>query len=49
MPLMDKGIELIATWSERMVENSLEMAELENTSPHDAEKWVILPIISPNL
>ncbi|CAN1124259.1 Rab3 GTPase-activating protein catalytic subunit [Linum perenne] len=44
-----KGVELIATWSERMVENSLEMAELENTSPHDAEKWVILPIISPNL
>ncbi|XP_021604307.1 rab3 GTPase-activating protein catalytic subunit isoform X2 [Manihot esculenta] len=44
-----KGIELIATWSEKMVESSLEMAELENASPHDAEKWMILAILSPNL
>ncbi|XP_015579317.1 rab3 GTPase-activating protein catalytic subunit isoform X2 [Ricinus communis] len=44
-----KGLELIATWSEKMVESSLEMAEIENASPHDAEKWMILPILSPNL
>ncbi|CAK7330473.1 unnamed protein product [Dovyalis caffra] len=44
-----KGLELTATWSEKMVESSLEMAELENASPHEAEKWMILPILSPNL
>ncbi|KDP45778.1 hypothetical protein JCGZ_17385 [Jatropha curcas] len=44
-----KGFELIATWSEKMVESSLEMAELENASPHDAENWMIRPILSPNL
>ncbi|XP_021642328.2 uncharacterized protein LOC110636792 isoform X2 [Hevea brasiliensis] len=43
-----KGFELIATWPEKMVESSLEMAELENASPHEAEKWMILPILSPN-
>ncbi|XP_027930589.1 rab3 GTPase-activating protein catalytic subunit isoform X2 [Vigna unguiculata] len=36
-----KGFELIAIWSEKMVENSMEMAELENASPHEAEKWLI--------
>ncbi|XP_058787815.1 uncharacterized protein LOC131662133 isoform X4 [Vicia villosa] len=36
-----KGFELIATWSEKMVESSMEMAELENASPHEAEKWSI--------
>jgi hypothetical protein len=25
------------------------MAELENASPHEAEKWMILPFLSPNL
>ncbi|KAJ8769810.1 hypothetical protein K2173_007670 [Erythroxylum novogranatense] len=44
-----KGFELTAMWSEKVVENALEMAELENTSPHEAEKWMILPILSPNL
>lgn len=44
-----KGFELIAIWSEKMVESSLEMAELENDSPHDAEKWIIFPIFSPSL
>ncbi|KAL5170204.1 Rab3 GTPase-activating protein catalytic subunit [Glycine soja] len=33
-----KGFELIAIWSEKMVESSMEMAELENASPHEAEK-----------
>ncbi|KAK2643403.1 hypothetical protein Ddye_025166 [Dipteronia dyeriana] len=41
-----KGFGLIAIWSEKMVESSLEMAELENSSPHDAEKWILLPNIS---
>ncbi|KAL2333006.1 hypothetical protein Fmac_014219 [Flemingia macrophylla] len=36
-----KGFELIAIWSEKMIQNSMEMAELENASPHDAEKWLI--------
>jgi hypothetical protein len=43
------GLELTATWSEKTVESSLEMAELENASPHEAEKWMILPFLSPNL
>ncbi|XP_060667833.1 uncharacterized protein LOC107411504 isoform X2 [Ziziphus jujuba] len=44
-----KGFELVATWSEKMVESSLEMAELENASPHEAEKWMLYPKFSPNL
>ncbi|CAI8596976.1 unnamed protein product [Vicia faba] len=36
-----KDFELTATWSEKMVESSMEMAELENASPHEAEKWSI--------
>ncbi|XP_027337979.1 rab3 GTPase-activating protein catalytic subunit [Abrus precatorius] len=36
-----KGFELIAIWSEKMVESSMEMAEMENASPHEAEKWMI--------
>ncbi|XP_021278491.1 rab3 GTPase-activating protein catalytic subunit isoform X2 [Herrania umbratica] len=40
-----KGFDLITTWSEKMVENSLEMAEMENSSPHDAEKWILAPNI----
>lgn len=37
------GFGLTAIWSEKMVESSLEMAELENTSPHEAEKWILFP------
>ncbi|XP_059660903.1 uncharacterized protein LOC132307219 isoform X2 [Cornus florida] len=44
-----KGFELIAIWSEKTVENSLEMAELENASPHEADKWFIFLNSSPNL
>lgn len=44
-----KGFELIAQWSEKMVENSLEMAELENCSPLEAGKWLLYPNMSPNL
>ncbi|KAF8396974.1 hypothetical protein HHK36_018611 [Tetracentron sinense] len=43
------GFELISIWSNKMVESSLEMAELENASSHEAEKWLLLPILSPNL
>ncbi|KAK3009248.1 hypothetical protein RJ639_015120, partial [Escallonia herrerae] len=43
------GFELITIWSEKTIESSLEMAELENASLHEAEKWVISPIFSPNL
>ncbi|KAF8397225.1 hypothetical protein HHK36_016135 [Tetracentron sinense] len=44
-----KGFELITIWSNKMVESSLEMAELENASSHEAEKWLLFPILSPNL
>lgn len=46
---MNAGFELIALWSEKMVENSLEMAELENASPHEADKWIVFPNLSSNL
>ncbi|KAK4274842.1 hypothetical protein QN277_018012 [Acacia crassicarpa] len=44
-----RGFELIAIWSEKIVESSMEMAELENSSPHEAEKWFITPNFSPNV
>lgn len=40
------GFELIAIWTEAIIESSMQMAELENASPHDAEKWTISPKIS---
>nr|CAD1841900.1 unnamed protein product [Ananas comosus var. bracteatus] len=44
-----KGFELIAIWSSKMFEGSLEMAELENASSFDAEKWLLYPIVSPTM
>ncbi|XP_043724681.1 rab3 GTPase-activating protein catalytic subunit isoform X2 [Telopea speciosissima] len=44
-----KGFELITIWSNKVVENSLQMAELENVSSDEAEKWFIVPILSPNI
>ncbi|KAJ7964238.1 Rab3 GTPase-activating protein catalytic subunit like [Quillaja saponaria] len=44
-----KGFELIAIWSEKMVDSSMEMAVLENATPDDAEKWLISPKFSQNL
>ncbi|XVF20360.1 hypothetical protein REPUB_Repub11eG0191400 [Reevesia pubescens] len=44
-----KGFDLVTTWSEKVVESSLEMAEMENASPHEAEKWILAPNLSPNL
>ncbi|XP_022729559.1 rab3 GTPase-activating protein catalytic subunit-like isoform X3 [Durio zibethinus] len=43
------GFDLVTTWSEKVVESSFEMAELENASPHEAEKWILVPNLSPNL
>ncbi|MCO5546779.1 hypothetical protein L7F22_000215 [Adiantum nelumboides] len=34
-----KGFELIATWSNRLVESSLDMAEFENVSTFEADRW----------
>ncbi|KAB2050581.1 hypothetical protein ES319_A13G256200v1 [Gossypium barbadense] len=44
-----KGFDLVTTWSEKVIESSLEMAEMENASPHEAEKWILTPNLSPNL
>lgn len=44
-----KGFELTSIWSEKAAESSVEMAELENASPHEAGKWLLLPVLSPNL
>lgn len=42
----DAGFELLTVWSEKAIESSLEMAELENVSPLEAEKWLISPCLS---
>ncbi|CAN8301333.1 unnamed protein product [Cochlearia groenlandica] len=44
-----RGFELVVTWADKTVENTLEMAELENASPNEAEKWILHPILSPYL
>ncbi|CAH2069523.1 unnamed protein product [Thlaspi arvense] len=44
-----RGFELVVSWADKTVENTLEMAELENASPHEAEKWILHPILSPYL
>ncbi|XP_008235159.1 PREDICTED: rab3 GTPase-activating protein catalytic subunit isoform X2 [Prunus mume] len=44
-----KGFELVAIWSEKVVESSLEMAELENYSPHEAQNWILSPDMSSSL
>lgn len=43
------GFELVAIWSEKVVESSLEMAELENYSPHEAQNWILSPDMSSSL
>ncbi|KAH9662030.1 Rab3 GTPase-activating protein catalytic subunit [Citrus sinensis] len=40
-----KGFGLVVIWSEKTVEGSFEMAEIENSSPHEAEKWILFPNI----
>ncbi|KAG8390532.1 hypothetical protein BUALT_Bualt01G0093300 [Buddleja alternifolia] len=44
-----KGFELVAIWSEITAESSLDMAELENASPLEADKWLLSPSLSQNL
>ncbi|KAI3470561.1 hypothetical protein Pfo_027224 [Paulownia fortunei] len=44
-----KGFELLAIWSEKTAESSLDMAELENASPLEADKWFLCPCLSQNL
>ncbi|KAM0953812.1 putative Rab3 GTPase-activating protein catalytic subunit [Dioscorea sansibarensis] len=44
-----KGFELITIWPRNTCESSMEMAELENASSFDAEKWSLYPLISPNM
>ncbi|KAH9601980.1 hypothetical protein KSS87_000353 [Heliosperma pusillum] len=43
-----RGFELISIWLERTIESSLEMAEIENSSPHEAESWLLLPTLLEN-
>ncbi|KAK9756769.1 hypothetical protein RND81_01G120100 [Saponaria officinalis] len=40
-----RGFELISMWLDRTIESSLEMAEIENSSPHEAESWLLLPTV----
>ncbi|KAG6469897.1 hypothetical protein ZIOFF_070830 [Zingiber officinale] len=47
--LFVSAFELLVIWSNKMFEGSLEMAELENASSFDAEKWLLYPIISPKM
>lgn len=42
-----KGFELTAIWGEKMFEESLEMAEVENASSFDADSWLLHPVVSP--
>ncbi|KAH7287922.1 hypothetical protein KP509_31G003200 [Ceratopteris richardii] len=41
-----KGFELIATWANRIAESSLDMAEFENISVFEADKWLLAPIMT---
>lgn len=40
---MHTGFGLVVIWSEKTVEGSFEMAEIENSSAHEAEKWILFP------
>eukprot|EP01018_Ginkgo_biloba_P026455 Gb_39184 [translate_table: standard] len=39
-----KGFELITIWSKNVVESSVEMAEFENVSSYEADKWFLVPM-----
>ncbi|XP_057862920.2 uncharacterized protein LOC131071205 isoform X3 [Cryptomeria japonica] len=43
-----KGFELIAIWMDKVVESSVEMAEFENVSTYEADKWFLVPITLPD-
>ncbi|KAL8507020.1 hypothetical protein ACS0TY_017779 [Phlomoides rotata] len=42
------GFEMLAIWSEITAESSLDMAELENASSIEADKWFLSPCLSQN-
>ncbi|GAB2216187.1 hypothetical protein Droror1_Dr00023957 [Drosera rotundifolia] len=41
-----KGFELTTLWPEKTIQSSLEMAEMENSSPHEAQNWLLVPEFS---
>ncbi|KAL9249578.1 Rab3 GTPase-activating protein catalytic subunit-like protein [Drosera capensis] len=41
-----KGFELTTSWPEKTIQSSLEMAEVENSSPHEAQNWLLVPEFS---
>eukprot|EP00250_Pteridium_aquilinum_P017952 c23859_g4_i1 orf=95-2845(-) len=44
-----KGFELITTWGSRIVESSVDMAEFENVSTFEADKWLLAPVMAQGL
>lgn len=46
--LVGAGFELIAIWMDKVVESSVEMAEFENVSTYEADKWFLVPITLPD-
>ncbi|KAL6580892.1 hypothetical protein OROMI_006815 [Orobanche minor] len=44
-----RGFELFVIWSEITAESSLDMAELENASPLEADKWFLRPCLPENI
>lgn len=40
------GFELLCIWSEKEIGSSMDMAELENATAHEADKWFIIPDLS---
>lgn len=44
-----QGFELLCIWSEREIGSSMDMAEQENATAHEADKWFIIPDVSLNL
>ncbi|GAB2274265.1 hypothetical protein Dimus_009030 [Dionaea muscipula] len=41
-----KGFELTTIWSEKIIQSSLEMAEVENSPPHEGQNWLLVPKFS---
>ncbi|KAL9250671.1 Rab3 GTPase-activating protein catalytic subunit-like protein [Drosera capensis] len=41
-----QGFELTTLWPEKTIQSSLEMAEVENSSPHEAQNWLLVPEFS---
>lgn len=47
--ISSSGFELVTIWSEKMVQSSYEMTEIENAPSLDAENWQLFPVLLPNL